>query len=62
MYNNSYDALNEYGNISSEYKIKASKLLQSIHIPKIIIASIFCKHYDIEMRKEIVYYFNRYMD
>ena len=60
MYNNSYDALNEYGNISPEYKIKASKLLQSIHIPKIIIASIFCKHYDIEMRKEIVYYFNRY--
>jgi len=60
MYNNAYDALNNYGNISTEYKNKASILLQSIPISKILIAAIFCKHYEIELRKEIVYYFNRY--
>ena len=60
MYNNVYDALNEYGNISSEYKNRASNLLQSIPISRILISAIFCKHYEIELRKEIVYYFNRY--
>ena len=36
-------------------------LLQKlIPIPKILVAAILCKHYEIELRKEIVYYFNRY--
>lgn len=60
MYNNTYDALNEYGNISTEYKNKASNLLQSLQIPKILVSAIICKHYEIELRKEIVYYFNKY--
>ena len=60
IYNNAYDALNNYGNISTEYKNRASNLLQAIPISKILIAAIFCKHYQIELRKEIVYYFNRY--
>lgn len=60
IYNNSYDALNKYGNISTEYKNRASYLLQSIAIPRILVASIFCKHFQTELRKEIVYYFNRY--
>jgi len=60
IYNNAYDALNEYGNISTEYKNKATFLLQSITIPRILVASIFCKHFEIELRKEIIYYFNRY--
>jgi len=60
MYNNAHDALNEYNTISNDSKIKASNLLQSINIPKILIASIICKHYEIELRKELVYYFNYY--
>jgi hypothetical protein len=53
------NALNEYGNISSDAKSSAAFMLQSIGLPKILIASIFCKHYEIELYKELVYYFNR---
>lgn len=60
MYNNAHDSLNDYNTISNDYKIKASNLLQAINIPKILIAAIICKHYEIELRKELVYYFNYY--
>ena len=54
------DALNDIGAISTDYKNRASNLLQSIPIPKILSAAIICKHYMIELRKELIYYFNRY--
>lgn len=60
LYNSAYDSLNDYGNISNESKKYASKLLQSIPLSKILIAAIICKHYEIQLRKEIVYYFSRY--
>jgi len=53
------NALNEYGNISSDAKSSAAFMLQSIGLPKILVAAIFCKHYEIELYKELVYYFNR---
>ena len=60
MYNNSHDAVTDYNTISNDYKTKASNLLQSINIPKILIATILCKHFEIELYKEIVYYFHYY--
>lgn len=60
IYNNANDSLNEYGNISTESKLKASNMLQSIEIPKILVATILCKHYEIELYKELVYYVYRY--
>jgi hypothetical protein len=60
IYNGVYDALNDYGSISTEAKKYASMLIQSIPLEKILVASILCKHYEIELRKEIVYYFNQY--
>ena len=60
IYNNAIDALNEYGNISTESKLYASNKFQSIELPKILVASILCKHYETELYKELVYYFNRY--
>ena len=52
--------LYEYGNISTESKLYASNKFQSIELPKILVASILCKHYETELYKELVYYFNRY--
>ena len=60
MYNNAHDALTDYNTISNANKMKASDLLQAINIPKILVAAIFCKHYEIELYKEIAYYFNYY--
>jgi len=53
-------SLNEYGNVNSETKKRISFLLQSISIPKILSATIICKHYETELYKEIIYYFNKY--
>ena len=60
MYNNASYAVNAYGRIGGEYKQLASDYLQSIELPKILIASILCKHYEIELYKEMVYYFFYY--
>ncbi len=60
IYNGSYDSLNEYGNISVDSKKYASNLMKSISIDKILVAAIICKHYEIELKKEIAYYFNRF--
>jgi len=60
IYNNYNNALNEYGNVSDASKTSISNLLQSIPIPKILIAAILCKYYETELRQEIVYYFNRF--
>jgi hypothetical protein len=60
MYNNASYAVNKYGNIGDEYKDLASNYLQSIQLPKILVASILCKHYEIELYKEMAYYINYY--
>lgn len=58
---NGLDAyLNDYGNISTTAKGEMVKRLQIIQIPKILSAMIICRHYDIELRKELVYYVNRF--
>jgi len=62
LYNSAYDSLNDYGNINTESKKYALNLLQSIPLSKILIAAIICKHYEIQLRKEIVYYFSRYQN
>jgi len=53
------DVLNNYGNISKDAKANAAFMFQLIRLPKILVAAILCKHYEIELYKEIVYYFNR---
>jgi hypothetical protein len=60
MFNNAKYAINEYGNISDDYKKIASAYLEKITLPKILIAAMLCKHYQIELYKEIVYYFSYY--
>jgi len=57
--NNAYDSLNEYGNVSNSVKLAVSNKFQSINIPKILVASILCKNYEIELYKEIIYYINK---
>ena len=52
--------LNDYGNVSSNAKLAISSAFADIELPKILIATIICKHYEIEFYKEIVYYFNKY--
>jgi len=54
------DAINEYGNIKTEYKNYIRVLLTGLQIPQIIIAMIYTKHFFIENTKEIIYYINRY--
>lgn len=56
--NNAHDALNDYGNISDQYKKKTSDYLKLIRLPNLLIAQIFCKHYQIELYKELIYYVN----
>lgn len=58
--NNLYDALNEYGNISNEYKKWVQDRLQSIQVPQFIIAMIYTKHFEMESYKELIYYINKY--
>ena len=55
-----YNILNNYGNISSAAKVKASNLLDSIQIPKLLAALILCKYYETELLKDLVYYINLY--
>lgn len=58
--NNLDDALNEYGNISNEYKKWVQDKLQSIQVPQFIIAMIYTRHFEIESIKELIYYINKY--
>lgn len=58
--NNIYDALNDYGNISNEYKKWVNEILQIIEVPQFIIAMIYTKHFEIEYYKELIYYINKY--
>jgi hypothetical protein len=60
MYNNARYAVDTYGNIGDEYKRLASEYLQSIELPNILIAAILCRHYEIELFKEMIYYLNYY--
>ena len=60
LINNYNDSLNEYGNVSDDAKNIISNKLQSIQIPKILSATMLCKHYEVELRKDIVYYYNKY--
>ena len=60
MYNNASYAVDGYGNIGDEYKILASDYLKSIKLPKLLVACILCKHYEIELYKEMIYYLNYY--
>ena len=58
---NDLDALfNEYGNVSTVAKGQMKKKLQAVEIPKILAAMIICRHYEIELRKELIYFINRY--
>ena len=54
------DSLTEYGSVSSKTKAYISGLLQSVNIPKILAATTICKHYELELHKELVYYINKY--
>lgn len=58
---NDLDALfNEYGNVSTVAKGQMKKKLQAVEIPKILAAMVICRHYEIELRKELIYFINRY--
>lgn len=54
------DFLTEYGSVSSSSKTYIKNILQSVNIPKILAASTICKHYELELHKELIYYFNKY--
>jgi hypothetical protein len=58
--NNVNDALNEFGNINDTYKQYINDILASIQISDIIVAMIICRHSELSLLQEIVYYFNRY--
>ena len=56
--NNLSGSLNNYGNVSSKEKKRISNFLNTIQIPKIVVALILCYHYQIELIKDLVYYIN----
>jgi hypothetical protein len=58
--NNLNDALNEYGNISNEYKKWVQDTLSAIIIPQFTIALIYTSHFQYESLKELIYYVNKY--
>lgn len=60
MVGNFPDALTEYGAVSSDAKAHVIDLLKSVNIPKILAASVICKHYELELHKELIYYVNKY--
>jgi len=54
------DALNEYGNISNEYKKWVQDQLSVIVIPQFTVALIYTMHFQYESLKELIYYVNKY--
>ena len=56
------DFLTEYGGVSSTSKTYINNILQSVNIPKILAATTICKHYELELHKELIYYFNKYQN
>ena len=60
LFNGVVEAYNEYGNISDEYKQWIVDRLTSISIPQLISAMIFCRHFQVEFQKELMYYINKY--
>jgi hypothetical protein len=55
------DSLTEYGSVSSSTKANIIIILQSVNVPKILAASTICRHYEIELHKDLIYYVNKYM-
>ena len=55
------DSLTEYGGVNANTKVNIITILQSVNVPKILAASTICRHYEIELHKELIYYFNKYM-
>jgi hypothetical protein len=53
------DSLTEYGAVSSSAKSIINNILQSVSIPKILAATTICKHYELELRKDLIYYYNK---
>jgi hypothetical protein len=52
--------INDYGTVSTTAKGKMKSKLQSISMPKILTAMIICRHYEFELRRELVYYVSKY--
>ena len=59
MVNGLSKEINEYGAVSFDSKTYITNMLQSAKIPKILAATIICKHYELELRKELIYYYNK---
>jgi hypothetical protein len=58
--NNLDDALNEYGNISNEYKKWVQDTLSRIIIPQFTVALIYTYHFEFVSLRELIYYMNKY--
>ena len=56
--NNLSGSLNDYGNIKNTEKYRISTFFETIKIPKIVVALIFCYYYQVELIKDLVYYIN----
>jgi len=56
--NNLSGSLNNYGNVSSSVKQRISTFLETIQIPKIVVALILCYYYEVDLIKDLVYYVN----
>jgi hypothetical protein len=60
LYNGVDEAFNEYGNIGDTYKQWVIDRLSGISIPQLISAMIFCRHFQVEFQRELMYYINKY--
>jgi hypothetical protein len=54
------DILTSSNTISANAKNKFTELLSSIYVPSIVTALILAKYYEIELKKDLLYYINSY--
>lgn len=59
IFNNLEEVLNDYGNIKTEARQALNIFLSTLNLPKITIAAILCKHFNLNYKTELIYYINQ---
>lgn len=59
IFNNLDEVLNNYGNIKTESRQALNIFLSILNLPKITIAAILCKHFNLNYKTELIYYINQ---
>jgi hypothetical protein len=59
IFNNLEEVLNNYGNIKTESRQALNIFLSTLTLPKITIAAILCKHFNLNYKTELIYYINQ---